>query len=147
MSDEPRSVYIDMSEGSKLFYQEVALSQMLYDDRFFVITGNLNKSDENPSLTVALAVNCNDLFAWGCADFEPFMVSEIESLYQAWSSGEPWAISKWCCRHRNQQPQPPIKRAMIKEGSWDQTMEALPGNTMDKEVHESLGIEYHEQEI
>ena len=81
---------------------------------------------------VAWFMNCSDVFAWACADCEPFDLSELEKFYRM-SLGK-WGTLKWVCIKRNQQPQPPIIKDMKAQGAWDETMEALPANTMDAET-------------
>ena len=116
------------SKGEEVFEVEDALAVLLADSDVFI---NADKDGK-----LVLLMNCNDVFAWACADCEPLEYSEIEQLYRA--SRDKWGSTKWVCVKRNQQPQPPIVKDMMKEGAWDETMEALPSNTMDAETRAAL---------
>jgi hypothetical protein len=83
---------------------------------------------------IAVYVNCNDVFAWGCADAEDLPHDEIENLYRLWRADPHWGSAKWCAIRRKQQPQKPVIDAMKAAGSWDDIMENLGPNTMDAEV-------------
>ena len=111
-------------DGKQRFLIDDALAVLLADGDVFINT------DKDGRLV--LYMNCNDVFAWACADGEPLEYSEIEAFYRA--SRDKWGSTKWVCVKRNQQPQPPIVRDMKKEGAWDDVMEALPANTMDAEA-------------
>lgn len=75
--------------------------------------------------TIVLFVNCNDVFAWGCADAEPLPYNEVGNLYRAWAFG-PWGVAKWCCLRRKIRPQERVEALMRQAGVWDDAMEALP---------------------
>lgn len=77
--------------------------------------------------TTALFVNCNDVFAWGCADAEALPYDEILPLYRA--SRKNWGATKWCCLRRKQRPQAPVEADMRRAGAWDEELEALPRRT------------------
>lgn len=104
--------------GDDHFDSNEAVAQLLDAEILFVGTSRGHTT---------LYVICNDLFAWGLADAEPFSTADIPDLYSAWKSGE-WGVEKWCCKRRNMQPQPPVKRSMIEDGAWDESMESLPQN-------------------
>lgn len=89
---------------------------------------------EEESKTISVHVNCNDVFAWGCADAEELPYDEIENVYRMWRADPSWGTAKWCAIRRKQQPQKPVIDAMKKAGSWDSIMENLGPNTMDAEV-------------
>ena len=88
--------------------------------------------------TYSMNVNCNDMFAWACADAEEIVSSELQDLYTRWRKDRKWGGVIWCLIKRNQQPQPPVKEAMVKEGVWTEELEALPKNTQDAEVQASF---------
>lgn len=83
-----------------------------------------------PSTTV-LFVNCNDVFAWGCADAEPLPVDEIAALYRMVKADPVYGSTKWCCKRRNEKPQPPLQGRMKEDGAWDDELEGLPENYCD----------------
>lgn len=64
-------------------------------------------------------VNCNDVFAWACADGEPLPLSEVENAYNT----DPlhWAILR-----RGMRPQKPYEDAMRKNGTWHERLDVLP---------------------
>jgi hypothetical protein len=124
---EARPVFT-LFEGEEICDEELALAELLAAGVLFWNTGRFDEEE-----TVVLFVNCNDLFAWGCADAEPFTSDEIPDLYRAWKSG-PWGVDKWCGRRRNQEPQEPVVKRMKAEGVWDAAMEALGTNTLDAET-------------
>lgn len=89
---------------------------------------------EEESKLISVHVNCNDIFAWGCADSEDLPHDEIENLYRMWRADPTWGSAKWCAIRRKQKPQGPVIKAMQEAGAWDSIMENLGPNTMDAEV-------------
>ena len=132
MSDEPQifGEFKSKKTGKMLEWcdEEAALSILLREGVLFSNTGEFDGDK-----TVCLFVNCNDLFAWACADAEHFKHHEIPELYRAWESGS-WGVERWCCIRRNQKPQKPAEKIMREKGMWDDVMDALPDNTQDVEV-------------
>lgn len=138
-----------------IFETEKALAHLLMNDVVFLNSywwkyydmGKYNKETkrfdtplENPTWTkdesraISVSVNCNDIFAWGCADAEDLPFKEIENLYRMWKADPNWGPAKWCAIQRNQKPQKPVIDSMKKSGSWDAVMESLESNTMQAEV-------------
>lgn len=74
----------------------------------------------------AIFVNCNDLFAWACADAEPLPMSEINNLYAMEREHRPHGASIWACLRRGMRPQGPVEKKMREAGAWTDEMEALP---------------------
>lgn len=91
--------------------------------------------DEAKKIT-SINVNCNDIFAWGCADDEEINHCDIEPLYRMWKADPVWGAAKWCAIRRNQKPQPPVIEAMKKDGAWDDIMERLEKNALDAVIQE-----------
>lgn len=77
-------------------------------------------------------VNCNDVFAWGCADAEDISLDELKRYQQL--SKTKWGDVKWVCIKRNEKPQYPMIWDMHKDGEWDEQMEALPDNYYNKKI-------------
>lgn len=141
--DPNTDFYIDdRNDKPPLFDEEMAIAWLMALDGPLVML-DVRNSEGKP--IIVLCVNCSDVFAWGCADFEPLPLGEVEGFVKMYRE-IPGGSTRWCCIRRNQQPQPPVKRTMIERGEWDEVLEALPKNTMDREVHEMLGIKYHKDE-
>lgn len=110
------------------FCEGLAIAELLQEDVVFV--------QGTPSWCKGLCtifVNCNDLFAWACADCEELPVEEIANLYRMVKADPAWGDSKWCCIRRNMQPQAPIVQDMKRDGAWDEVMESLPPNPYEKQ--------------
>lgn len=83
--------------------------------------------------TINLFVNCNDLFAWGCADAEDVpSEEELYNLYDAWKKDKQYGVDFWCCRRRDMQPQKVIKDIWKKNGVWSDELEKLRKNPDEK---------------
>jgi len=118
-----------------IFEEAKALARLLAEKVIFLNSHWWEKEwPERAQKITSLNVNCNDIFAWGCADVEEIEYSEIQSLYDMWHSNRSWGAAKWCAIKRNQQPQPTVIEAMKKAGTWDACMEALGSNTRVAEV-------------
>lgn len=117
-------VDFDKEDGGNLFMEDNALACLLID-------GLLDVSEDEGGEIVPF-VGCNDIFAWGCADAEGLPYDQIESLYREWSRHPIWGATRWCIKQRGCQPQPPVKRDMIRDGAWDDELEKLKKNGADK---------------
>lgn len=109
------------------FEDDEALARLLVEEVIYL------RSDKERK-TFNFRVVCSDVFAWACSDVEPLEYHELQELYDMWLKDKTWGSAKWCCIKRNQKPQEPVIEAMKKHGSWDDQMESLGENTMDKEV-------------
>lgn len=89
------------------------------------------------------SVNASDVFAWGCADSE-FIESEAElwQLAELVVADPKYGDLRWLCQKRQQQPQPPWIERLKEAGAWNEVLQNLPANKMDRVVHEMLGINY-----
>lgn len=118
---------IDESEIIQDDNEELALACLLAEDVVFV--NNIKHPDyETDVWCTVVYVNCNDVFAWACADAETIRCSEIVGLYRRFREDRVWGSVKWACVKRNLKPQPAIIRAMKESGVWDEEMELLPEN-------------------
>lgn len=107
----------DKPEHEEMFEAGPALAMLLINDVIFLNTNHSHKDwPEEAQSTLKLCVNCNDCFAWGCADAEPIKFSELENLYRLWLKYPRNGSYLWCCIVRGQLPQKPIMDEMIKEG-------------------------------
>jgi len=112
--------------------EEIILAKLLLDGILFVGDFNTGPFFENdkPESTTCVWVNCNDVFAWACADCEPITTAELPELYKMHKSDTSWGSIKWCCKKRNLQPQDPMIDMMKEQGAWDEMMKSLPKNTI-----------------
>ncbi len=81
--------------------------------------------------TTSLNVNCNDVFAWGCADGEEVYYDELEDLYNHWEKDPEWGSTVWCCKKRNELPQKPVYDRILAAGVWDLDSMGLEPNYYD----------------
>lgn len=115
------------------FDNEMALGLLLLGG---VVFCNQRKYQEIDGIvkdsTTVIFMLCNDVFMWGCADGEALLNYEIESLFRMWHADKQWGPVRWVCIKRQEKPQGPIVRDMKIAGAWDEVMEALPENYVDK---------------
>lgn len=103
--------------------KQTQVSELLIEDKI-----SLHIEDSK----IELYVNCNDVFAWGCADDELLPDSEISKYVEM--SKTSWGSIKWVCQHREEKPQYPMIWDMSEAGEWDEKMESLPDNHYNKHV-------------
>lgn len=144
-----KSPFIIMEDGEEYFNQELALSILLEEEILFAnsFPFSYKKDGKSEGETIVLFVNCNDIFAWACAEGETLSYNEVKDLYKMWEKDKKWGSSKWCCIKRNEKPQGPVANAMKKDGSWDETMEKLPDNYYDKKSREIYEQKLKENKI
>lgn len=114
---------------------------MLEDETlFFGSVWHPDKGITDPKywLAIGVYVNVNDIFAWAQAEGERVKFKEIEDLYRHWKKDPKWGSAVWACKKRNMQPQEPVKKAMIKDGSWKEDLETLEENYYDKKCREMM---------
>jgi hypothetical protein len=107
-------------EPEMVFEEPMALAHLLMNEVVF-LNSHWWKHDwpDEAKKVTSINVNCNDVFAWGCADAEPMMHEDIESLYRMWKKDPQWGASVWCILRRNEMPQKPVYDAIKKAGIWD----------------------------
>jgi hypothetical protein len=86
------------------------------------------------SKIISVNVNCNDVFAWGCADAEELPYDEIENLYRMWVRDPSWGSAIWCMKQRKEMPQKPVEDRIRKAGIWNFEELGLEKNSMDSKV-------------
>lgn len=96
---------------------EYHLAHLLINSVIFCNNGHWKKDWPKDHITVH--VNCNDVFAWGCADSEDITNDEVIELYKMWRKDPTWGPAIWCIKKRNLMPQKPVYDAIKKEGIWD----------------------------
>lgn len=111
--------YPDKPETEIVFEQEKAVAHLLINDVIFINSHHYEKDwPEKARKSTAILVNCNDIFAWGCADAEEASVKDIEDLYRMWKDGKyhGWGSAMWCMKKRREMPQTPVDEAMRESG-------------------------------
>lgn len=125
----------DKPDKEMIFEEGVALAHLLLNDVVFLNDHWWEKEwPEEACKRTSINVNCNDIFAWGCADAESMLHDDIENLYRMWSKDPAWGAAVWCMIRRNQMPQKPVEDRIRKAGIWDLDALKLGENTMEAEV-------------
>lgn len=118
-----------------VFEAEKALAHMLMNEVVFLNSHWWEKEwPEQARKEASINVNCNDVFAWGCADAETMLFDDIENLYRMWRKDPSWGAAVWCMIRRNQMPQKPVEKRVRDAGIWDLDSFKLGANTMEAEV-------------
>lgn len=128
--------YPDKPPTEQIFESDVALAHLLLNEIVFL--NSLWWEKECPKRiqdAIAVAVNCNDVFAWGCADAEPLPYDEIENVYRMWKKDPHWGPAVWCMLRRKEMPQKPVEEVIRKAGIWDLDSLNLTANVTDAEIH------------
>ena len=99
------------------FEPSKALAHLLINDIVF-LNNNWWQETWPPEARKMLSVNvnCNDVFAWGCADAETMDYSELQAVYDSWYREPVYGTAYWVCEKRNQAPQGPVKDPMERLG-------------------------------
>ena len=124
-------------EASIKFDAAKALAVLLAHEVVFVNSNWWHESwPEEAQKSIAVCVNCSDVFAWACSDAERLPYDEIESLYIHWELDPDWGPAIWCMKRRNQMPQKPVEDIIRKLGKWDLDFLQLGANTQDAAVQQ-----------
>lgn len=127
-----RDLWPEAKGDERLFPQEALALMMLQDGLLFCLRGK--SVDDSEKSVIAVCVNCNDLFYWGCADAEelPLITFKDEDEDVFWdfyeryrTKGDDGAV-EWCCLRRGMRPQYPVEKSMRDRGVWTEELEALP---------------------
>ena len=125
-------LFPDKPETERHFEEDRALARLIAEE---VCSTNEHwwKKDwpEEARKTFAIFVNCNDIFAWGCADAEPLQHDEIQDLYDHWIKDRNLGPAVWCCKKRRQMPQAPVRKAIEAAGIWNLSEMGLEPNGYD----------------
>jgi hypothetical protein len=110
----------DNGETENDFQEENALAALLLSGAVFLNSNWWEKEwPEDARKTVALCVNTNDVFAWGCADAESMMHDEIEEVFNYWNKDQHEGTAVWAMIKTKQMPQRPVEKAIRDAGIWD----------------------------
>lgn len=108
------------SINDKIEYDiEDIIAFLLVRGAIFANTLTLDDPEEDEKLStyahksIGLYVNCNDLFAWGCADAIQLNYFGVGDFYDHFMRGEG---DVWCCKKRNLMPQKPVADKMRAKG-------------------------------
>jgi hypothetical protein len=124
-------MYPDKPLTETMFEVDKALAVLLAEDVIFLNTNWWEKTwPEDAKKTFAVCVNCNDIFAWACADAEQVLYDDVESIYKYYKKDPVWGTAIWCILKRNMMPQHPVYRDMVKAG-WQLDLMELPPNPYD----------------
>ena len=110
----------NMPEIESVFEENMALALLLINSVIF-LNDHWWKKDwpEDAKAKTSLNVNCNDIFAWGCADAEEMDYEDLESLYDHYIKDPMFGSAVWCIKKRKQMPQPPVYKDIQKAGIWN----------------------------
>ena len=113
-------VYADKPEQKPKPEPEYALAALLAGRAVFLSTHWSEKEwPEEARQGLVIYANCNDVFAWGCADGEAVRHDEIVDLFDHWDKDRDWGAAVWCARKRRLMPQPPVERIIRHAGIWN----------------------------
>ena len=123
-ADDPEAIeYLYEDDEGKThsdFHRENALAAMILAGAVFLNSNWWEEEwPEAARKTVALCVNTNDVFAWGCADAETMTHGEIEQVYRYWVQDRAWGTAVWAMVKTKQLPQKPVADRIRKDGIWD----------------------------
>jgi len=115
-------------EGKKMPNYEAMVAYLLDQDILFLNNYQYFQDWNNQmgDKTMCLFVNCNDVFAWACADAESVTLTELPHLFELVQKNYVWGSTIWTCLKRKRQPQKTIKDRMVKLGIWTEELENLP---------------------
>lgn len=129
-------------DGESYFENESALSLLLSHEQ--IVLNNHwweDTWDEGKKNLFYVGVNCNDIFAWGCADAEELMFHELEDLFSYWEKDKGWGMAVWCMIKRKEMPQKSVYDRIQKVGIWNldelQKEYNLQDNLYDKFLQEN----------
>lgn len=136
MAWTPREQYPEKPAEEPMFEEAAALSHLLMNEVVFLNSHWFEKDWPKAAQDgICVCVNCNDVFAWGCADAEGLPYKEIQALYEMWRKDPVWGPAVWCVRRRGQMPQKPVEARIRAAGIWDLDALSAAENTQDAEVH------------
>ena len=134
-----------MNDGERVeeVMEDVFVADMLEDEQVFL----LHAKDATGNLVYGVFFNCNDVFAWACADAEPINVNNIKGLVAEVIKDTKNGGMYWVCKQRNEKPQYAVAHGMRQRGVWTEEMEALPPNGYDIRSAELARRRREENEI
>lgn len=114
------------------FEPELALAALLMNEVIFLNDHWWHKNlPDNVRKMFSVNVNCNDVFAWGCADAEECTYGELQEVYDHWHKDPSWGGAVWCIKKRGEMPQRPVEKRITDGGIWDLSSMMLKPNYYD----------------
>src|ERR1019366_4612615 len=104
-------------DTNNLMEPEEQIAFLILEEVLFTNNGWWDKTW--PKDAISLHVNCNDVFAWGFADAEDILYSEIKALLEMYLKDNLWGAAAWCIKKRKMIPQPPVERIIRDIGIWN----------------------------
>lgn len=114
------------------FFEEIAITELLRAGQLW-----LRDHPDDPTKWMLL-MNCNDVFAWGCADCEEVAYTDIKDIWDHFAKDKVWGTAVWVMKKRNEMPQKPVETIIRKEGIWDLDAMRLGKNITEEIVHNAL---------
>ena len=112
----------DSYKEKESFSSEAALTVLLLERQVFLNNNWWREEwDDEQKKLFSINVNCNDVFAWGCADAEELLFEELEDLFEHYEKDPGWGTAIWCIKKRGYLPQKPVFDAIQADGVWDLT--------------------------
>jgi len=131
-------------EGEESCMENDVLAYLMLRGEIYVTqaqVGGFPEGDGRNGLqVVSLMLGCNDMFAWACADAEPFSMADVPDIGKAYLADNKWGTLKWIMKKRNQQPQPPVIAMMKRDGAWDEFCDSVGANTQDAETKAAFAM-------
>lgn len=103
-----------MSDFDQSTEPEEYLRDLLLADEIIINNGHWIEGWPKDHITIA--VICSDVFAWGCADAENILFSELKDLHEHWRKDKKWGTAVWCMKKRKQWCQGPLEKYLIESG-------------------------------
>jgi hypothetical protein len=92
-----------------------------HEDMLFVD----DRYDEDSNKVLGISINCNDWFAFACSDSEPLTWKGLLELKKMMAADPRYGMEKWCCKQRDQKPEPYEQAKLRKLGLWEEWMDSL----------------------
>jgi hypothetical protein len=119
------------------FVNEDALAYLLEKEIIFLNCHHWKKDwPEEARKTLSVFVNCDDVFAWACADAEELNMDELEDLFDHAKQDDVYGPIVWCCKKRNEMPIRPHREHIQRSGLWNLEEMGLEPNGHEKVLKE-----------
>lgn len=124
LEGEPLYVEYDFSNEKRTFLEfdnGKALAYLLMCEKVFINDYRrvIDKKTQEEFVVTSILVNCNDVFAWACADAEEITSKELKELYYYVKKDMDYGSIVWCIKKRNMMPQKPVYDMIKRAGIWD----------------------------